>query len=389
MTGSAVLGNGMNYLKMMEEIQDDNEKLLAEKEELAEANRHYREELEQMQTRLKSAEADISNLKQEKEDILTECRETLDRQKSEAQEKISELSSQNSVLQSELRKKSGTILSLNEQIGRLSESDIVLKQNEELKRQNNQLEQEMSEVREAAEKKEEDAEKRVADALREADSKVEAVRETEKSVNAMKEDVERFINLKAVEMFAEVQGRLEGRFKAKESLLSAKYLAKVGAVYGYAIAVMLYGIAVTVMMVLRSDRLMADGIAFATLIRDVFGRIFGVASNLAKSLSNVSGDIPNHLLMIVVSVILTVLSYVVVIGGVVGLSGFVLYRIGRFYYRFFWDKVSLAVTLTELILIVWGADVIGKWMSWNMLLLLICVQAVYVFVRMVVTRDRH
>lgn len=45
--------------------------------------------------------------------------------------------------------------------------------------------------------------------------------------------------------------------------------------------------------------------------------------------------------------------------------------------------------MTELILIVWGADVIGKWMPWNMLLLLICVQAVYVFVRMVVTRDRH
>ena len=389
MTGSAVLGNGINYLKMMEEIQGDNEKLLAEKEELAEANRHYRKELEQMQTKLKSAEADISNLKQEKEDILTECRETLDRQKSEAQDKISELSSQNSVLQSELRKKSGTILSLNEQIGRLSESDIVLKQNEELKRQNNRLEQEMSEVREAAEKKEEVAEKRVEDALREADSKVEAVRETEKSVNAMKEDVERFINLRAVEMFAEVQGRLEGRFKAKESLLSAKYLAKVGAVYGYAIAVMLYGIAVTGMTALRSERLVADGIAFVTLIRDVSIRLFGVASNLAESLSGVSGNIPNHFLAVVVGGILTVLSYVVVIGGAVGLSGFILYRIGRFYYRFFWDKVSLAVTLTELILIVWGADVTGKWIPWNMIFLFICIQAVYVFVRMVVTRDRR
>lgn len=388
MTGLAVLGNGMNYLNMMEKIQDENEKLLAEKEELAEANRHYREELEQMQTRLKSAESDISNLKQEKEDILTECRETLDRQKSEAQDKISELSSQNSVLQSELRKKSGTILSLNEQIGRLSESDIVLKQNEELKRQNNRLEQEMSEVREAAAKTEEDAEKRVADALREADSKVEAVREAEKSVNAMKEDVERFINARAVEMFAEVQGRLERRFKAKEALLSAKYLVKVGAVYGYAIAVMIYGIAVTVMTALRSERLMADGIAFAILIRDVSVRIFGASSNLAESLSNVSGDIPNHFL-VVVGGILTVLSYVVVIGGAVGLSGYILYRIGRFYYRFFWDKVSLTVTLTELILIVWGVDVIGKWIPWNMLFLFICIQAVYVFVRMVVTRDRR
>lgn len=389
MTGSAVLGNGMNYLKMMEQIQDDNERILEEKEELVEANRHCREELDRMRTMLNSAEADISNLEQEKEDILTECREILGRQKSEAQEKISELSSQNSVLQSELRKKSGTILSLNEQIGRLSESDIVLKQNEELKRQNNRLEQEMSEVREAAAKTEEDAEKRVADALREADSKVEAVRETEKSVNAMKEDVERFINLKAVEMFAEVQGRLEERFKAKESLLSAKYLAKVGAVYGYAIAVMLYGIAVTVMTALRSERLVADGIAFATLIRDGSIHLFGMASNLAESLSNVSGNIPNHLLMIAVSGILRVLSYVVVTGGVVGLLGFVLYRIGRFYYRFFWDKVSLAVTLTELILIVWGTDVIGKWIPRNMIFLFICIQAVYVFVRMVVTRDRR
>lgn len=247
----------------------------------------------------------------------------------------------------------------------------------------------MSEVREAAAKTEEDAEKRVADALREADSKVEAVREAGKSVNAMKEDVERFINLRAVEMFAEVQGRLEGRFKAKESLLSAKYLAKVGAVYGYAIAVMLYGIAVTVMMALRSERLVADGIAFATLIRDISVRIFGASSNLAESLSNVSDNIPNHLLAMVVGGILTVLSYVVMIGGAVGLSGYILYQIGRFYYRLFWDKVSLTVALTELILIVWGTDVIGKWILGNMLFLFICIQAVYVFVRMVVTRDRR
>lgn len=246
----------------------------------------------------------------------------------------------------------------------------------------------MSEVREAAAKTEEDAEKRVADALREADSKVEAVREAGKSVNAMKEDVERFINLRAVEMFAEVQGRLEGRFKAKESLLSVKYLVKVGAVYGYAIAVMLYGIAVTVMTALRSERLVADGIAFATLIRDESIHLFGMASNLAESLSNVSGNIPNHLL-IAVSGILRVLSYVVVTGGVVVLLGFVLYRIGRFYYRFFWDKVSLVVTLTELILIVWGTDVIGKWIPGNMIFLFICIQAVYVFVRMEVTRDRR
>ena len=67
MTESVVLGNGMNYLKMMEQIQDDNERLLEEKEELAEANRHCREELDCMQTMLNSAEADISNLKQEKE----------------------------------------------------------------------------------------------------------------------------------------------------------------------------------------------------------------------------------------------------------------------------------------------------------------------------------
>ena len=34
-------------------------------------------------------------------------------------------------------------------------------------------------------------------------------------------------------------------------------------------------------------------------------------------------------------------------------------------------------------------DVIGKWILGNMLFLFICIQAVYVFVRMVVTRDRH
>ena len=83
------------------------------------------------------------------------------------------------------------------------------------------------------------------------------------------------------------------------------------------------------------------------------------------------------------------MSYVAVIGGIVGLLGLFLWKVGVFYYRLFWDAVSLMVALTELVMIVWGADVIGKWISWNMIFLFICIQAVYVFIRMLVTRDRR
>ena len=62
--------------------------------------------------------------------------EELTKQNSGAQETISQLSSDNSKLKNELQKKSETVVSLNEQIGRMSEADLILKRNSELEMQN-------------------------------------------------------------------------------------------------------------------------------------------------------------------------------------------------------------------------------------------------------------
>ena len=77
--------------------------------------------------------------------------ETLQAQILEARQTVSLLSSQNSILRNELRKKSETIVSLNEQIGKLSESDLVLKRNEILKRQIIESRESVQSVRREAE----------------------------------------------------------------------------------------------------------------------------------------------------------------------------------------------------------------------------------------------
>ena len=64
----------------------------------------------------------------------------------ELQEQISKLSSEKSILLNELQKRSQKIISLNEQIGRLAESDLVLKRNEQLEKQNARLEREKQEA---------------------------------------------------------------------------------------------------------------------------------------------------------------------------------------------------------------------------------------------------
>lgn len=90
-------------LTMMEEIQGENEGLQEENTELRGENKSLRD------------------------------------QASEAQQTISRLSSENSILRNAIQKKSETIVSLNAQIGSLSASDLVLKQNEQLERQNREL----------------------------------------------------------------------------------------------------------------------------------------------------------------------------------------------------------------------------------------------------------
>ena len=239
----------------------------------------------------------------------------------------------------------------------------------------------MAEVREEAEKRVEDAERRAADVVSEVEVKIERISEEEQKLDVLQRETDRFISARAKDMIAEEFKNLEEQYKTKELLLSAKFNAKVGSIYGFSVAVMIYGIAVTVMRALSSERIMADGGRCVMAIRNVAVKIFDVATGLSKYLRGVSGNISNHLLAVILGWILVVLSYVVVIGGCVGLAGFAVYKISKLYYRQFWDAISLVVVLTSFVLIVWGADVIGEWVSWNVVLVFIGVQVGYVGVR--------
>ena len=64
----------------------------------------------------------------------------------ELQEQIAKLSSEKCILLDEIHKKSQKIISLNEQIGRLAESELVLLQNEQLRNQNARLEKAVQEA---------------------------------------------------------------------------------------------------------------------------------------------------------------------------------------------------------------------------------------------------
>lgn len=95
--------------------------------------------------------------------------ETLQAQIMEAQQTVSLLSSQNSILMNELRKKSETIVLLNGQIGKLSESDLVLKRNEILERQ-------IIESRKSVQNTKREAENAVSTAEKKAESKIREMR---------------------------------------------------------------------------------------------------------------------------------------------------------------------------------------------------------------------
>ena len=76
---------------------------------------------------------------QNQNDNLREQMETEKEKSSEAQETISKLFSENSLLRNTLQQKSETIVSLNERIGTLQESDKVLEENLLLRKKNSEL----------------------------------------------------------------------------------------------------------------------------------------------------------------------------------------------------------------------------------------------------------
>lgn len=288
----------------------------------------------------------------------------------ELEHQISELSSINSTLMSELQKKSEIIVKLNEKEEIYNKSDLIKKQNAELEKQNRELEK-------ARQRAEAEAMTEVETVKKEYAERERELARTQAEANKAKIDAEdtrshqkELVNEKAQQMY-------NSRRKSLESAYQGKRIALDGVFFGS----LAYGVLCTVFTAVRSERFVSDFKAFFGTIWTFLLTALEKLLQLAKWASQIGDKIPQEIVAFIVHWLILIAVVVLVGGGAVLLLFFGADWVYQNYKSDYADTTSLAVALASLAVIVFFAEPIRAVLPINLLLLLIITHVLYVGVR--------
>ena len=299
----------------------------------------------------------------------------------ELEHQISELSSINSTLMSELRKKSEIIVKLNEKEEIYNKSDLIKKQNAELEKRNRELEQSEQNARQEAMTEVSAVKEECAKRERIAESKAQEADRLKSHLKAVEADLSGQIDKKAQNLVESKLNALHGVYEAKQRSLDRKVKAKTARYDSCRLGLLLYGVLTTVFTAVRSEAFVSD---FKTFFKVVWGFLltcFGWLENGANFMAQIGDKIPQE---IVATIVHWLLWFIVLFG--VGIGAVVLLLIGiaklvKWYAEEYADNTSLGFALVSLALSIFFAEEIRAFLPINLLLLLILVHIVYVLIR--------
>lgn len=299
----------------------------------------------------------------------------------ELEHQISELSSINSTLMSELQRKSEIIVKLNEKEEIYNKSDLIKKQNAELEKRNRELEQSEQNARQEAMAEVSAVKEECAKRERIAEGKVQEADRLKSHLKAVEADLSGQIDKKAQNLVESKLNALHGVYEAKQRSLDRKFKAKTASYDSCMLGLLLYGVLTTVFTAVRSEAFVSD---FKTFFEVVWGFLltcFGWLENGANFVAQIGDKIPQE---IVATIVHWLLWFIVLFG--IGIGAVVLLLIGivklvKWYAEEYADNTSLGFAMVSLALSIFFAEEIRAFLPINLLLLLILVHIVYVLIR--------
>ena len=318
---------------------------------------------------------------QDQNDNLQELLKTEKEKSSEAQETISNLSSENSLLRSELQRKSEIIVSQNEKLGMLQKSDQVLEENLRLRKSNSVLKEQNSRI-----KKEAEAE--VAAAKQKAADTMAALSDREKRISDCGIDLRkrRAAFDEEVKSYAEVKirdktSRIKNHYDASVKQLSAEYSKKIARCRGIMFLSVMYGIIITMITALKNKVFVDDVIsAFEAVGNGIAGLVEWIVK-AGKYVASYGDRIPQP---ITASAIHWFLQIIVIMALAIVCISIVLIPMCK-YIGFFkekqTDEISLLAGLIALAVVAFASDEIKSFASINLVFLTIILFMGYSFIR--------
>ena len=277
--------------------------------------------------------------------------ETLRTENYKALKTVSDLSSENSMLRSELQKKSDTIVSLNKKLKDqcLVEGDLV--KSEEAKRAGEKALKEAETIRSNFECKQSELDDREAEIRRkESELEIEIDKEAENRITDARRNLEEEFKLKEEHIWHMSQLR-EQATADKYKKLTVRYQVEFT-------IILFYSVIVTALQVIATPKIMEGAIQFITYwfqaLVDFDANVIGFGHKVA----NISSLIPNPTASSIVFWVLLILISVIVIG-IVYLT---IYSVIILYVRYLkanqFDRYTVIAAITALAFTIFLANVI-------------------------------
>ncbi len=236
-----------------------------------------------------------------------------------------------------------------------------------VKKKYQQIRVELQSSIDAAKAREREAQKLIAD----ESAKIDALAESK--VASTKNDLKRH--------YEELVEKQNNSHEHKMRELERLYKGKVKLLYGLTRGGIVYGLFVTSLAAVNSKRFTNDFILVFKFLGNYICFLLENAFDLASAAWSLKEHIPYPIIDVLVPGLLAGLGFLLIYVGIIAITGFVLYIIGKAYSKSFADTLSVAVALVSLALLVWFADSL-TFIKCNLILVFLIIHAVYVFLRM-------
>lgn len=305
---------------------------------------------------------------------------------SKAQERISRLSSEVSILKNELLKKSEKIVSLNEKIENLSKSDLQLKKSKELMAAGLKAKREAEAIRSAC-----DADRQ------ELIRKESALDNRESKLNEKEDHIDREIKTKAENLIKADRTRLEWEYKirmqdndrhtkAKQDELSKKYKTMTVTCKVEFMVVLIYGVISSILQAVTTPVIREDIVTFFTGIWKGIVGLYTLIEMLARNVAGLANYIEDPTASGIVYWIICVAIMAVLILAILFGLGLVLFRYGRYVRENQWDMYTVIAITVDIAVTLFLAEEIRRLIPINMVVIQAVILLIYSLIR---ARIRH
>ena len=176
--------------------------------------------------------------------------------------------------------------------------------------------------------------------------------------------------LKAKERYDTQREKLAGRYKAKTAIYEALMFLLIW-----------YSVSTTIFQMIRSKVFISDCVVFFDIIVTFTQTIAGWVVLTGKNMAQINNGISNS---VVAGIIYWLIRILVCCGCLVGagiLAAFIWIKIAGLYKKCCWDMITILVILISIAIALYFGDWIKMVLPFNLLVLLLFVQAIYVAIR--------